>query len=210
MSNLTEKEVKFYQNYEFAVPGQSLTNSPDQKYPWEQPPRFTNRHEAELFILAQLTEEEIFLALMDMVGDGVTIEAITTTYLYNGYAEGLWNADLLMLLVESVAFIIIGLAEKVGLDYKLYQGEEEDDAMEEPDPELIDEDDEEELSGLSKTNNVIKEQIKKGASESFTNKSLERKIEEVPTELVTRAKSLLEKDDAPVDEQQSLLAPDEV
>jgi hypothetical protein len=210
MSNLTSEEVKLYENYELATPGQSLTNSPDQKYPWEGPPRFTNRHDAELFILAQLTEEEIFLALMDMVGDGITIEAITTTYLYNGYADGLWNADLLMLLVESVAFMIIGLAEKVGLDYKLYQGEEEDDAMEEPDPDLEDEDDEPEESGLSKTNNVIKEQIKKGASESFTNKPLEEKIEEVPEELITSARSLLEKDEAPVKEGQSLLAPDEV
>ena len=76
MSNLTSEEVKLYENYELATPGQSLTNSPDQKYPWESPPRFTNRHDAELFILAQLTEEEIFLALMDMVGDGITDQAV--------------------------------------------------------------------------------------------------------------------------------------
>ena len=50
MSNLTSEEVKLYENYELATPGQSLTNSPDQKYPWENPPRFTNRHDAELFI----------------------------------------------------------------------------------------------------------------------------------------------------------------
>ena len=28
------------------IPGQSLTNSPDSKYPWEQPPQFTNFKEA--------------------------------------------------------------------------------------------------------------------------------------------------------------------
>jgi hypothetical protein len=172
MSNLTNEEVEFYQDYQLATPGQSLTNPPDQKYPWEGPPQFTNRHDAELYILTQLTEEEVFLALMDMIGDGITVEAITTTYLYNGYAEGLWNADLLLMLVESVAFMIIGLVEKVGLDYKLYQGEEE-------------------------------------ASETFTNKELEEKIEEVPEELVASAQSLLERDEAPAQEQ-SLLAPNEV
>ena len=129
--------------------------------------------------------------------------------MYNGYAEGLWNADLLLMLVESVAFMIIGLVEKVGLDYKLYQGEEEDDALDEIDPALEDEDEPSEENGLDKTNNMIKEQIRKGASESFTNKKLEEKIEEVPEELVASAQSLLEKDEAPVEEK-SLLAPNEV
>ena len=209
MSNLTNEEVEFYQDYQLATPGQSLTNPTDQKYPWERPPQFTNRHDAELYILTQLTEEQVFLALMDMIGDGVTVEAITTTYLYNGYAEGLWNADLLLMLVESVAFMIIGLVEKVGLDYKLYQGEEEDDALDEVDPALEDEDEPSEPNGLDKTNNVIKEQIRKGASETFTNKKLEEKIEEVPEELVASAQSLLERDEAPAQEQ-SLLAPNEV
>tara|TARA_R100000008_G_C3540939_1_gene144707 strand:- start:121 stop:750 length:630 start_codon:yes stop_codon:yes gene_type:complete len=209
MSNLTNEEVEFYQDYQLATPGQSLTNPPDQKYPWEGPPQFTNRHDAELYILTQLTEEEVFLALMDMIGDGITVEAITTTYLYNGYAEGLWNADLLLMLVESVAFMIIGLVEKVGLDYKLYQGEEEDDALDEIDPALEDEDEPSEENALDKTNNMIKEQIRKGASETFTNKELEEKIEEVPEELVASAQSLLERDKAPAQEQ-SLLAPNEV
>ncbi len=209
MSNLTNEEVEFYQDYQLATPGQSLTNPPDQKYPWEGPPQFTNRHDAELYILTQLTEEEVFLALMDMIGDGITVEAITTTYLYNGYAEGLWNADLLLMLVESVAFMIIGLVEKVGLDYKLYQGEEEDDALDEIDPALEDEDEPSEENALDKTNNMIKEQIRKGASETFTNKELEEKIEEVPEELVASAQSLLERDEAPAQEQ-SLLAPNEV
>ena len=222
MSNLTNEEVEFYQDYQLATPGQSLTNPPDQKYPWEGPPQFTNRHDAELYILTQLTEEEVFLALMDMIGDGITVEAITTTYLYNGYAEGLWNADLLLMLVESVAFMIIGLVEKVGLDYKLYQGEEEDDALDEIDPALEDEDEPSEENGLdiklkalgdcnapAKRNNMIKEQIRKGASETFTNKELEEKIEEVPEELVASAQSLLERDEAPAQEQ-SLLAPNEV
>ena len=209
MSNLTNEEVEFYQDYQLATPGQSLTNPPEQKYPWEGPPQFTNRHDAELYILTQLTEEQVFLALMDMIGDGVTVEAITTTYLYNGYAEGLWNADLLLMLVESVAFMIIGLVEKVGLDYKLYQGEEEDDALEELDPALEDEDEPSEPNALDKTNNMIKEQIRKGASETFTNKKLEEKIEEVPEELVASAQSLLERDEAPAQEQ-SLLAPNEV
>ena len=52
-------------NYQGSIPGQSLTNSRNQKYPWEQPPRFINRREAELFIVTELTDKEVFIALID-------------------------------------------------------------------------------------------------------------------------------------------------
>ena len=40
------------------VAGQSLTNSPEQPYKWEQPPEFTTVNEANLFILQSLIEEK--------------------------------------------------------------------------------------------------------------------------------------------------------
>ena len=54
---IEERDVEFYQTYQKATPGQSLTNSPNSKYAWEEAPLYTNRHEAEVFILEQLTEE---------------------------------------------------------------------------------------------------------------------------------------------------------
>lgn len=47
---IEERDVEFYQTYEKATPGQSLTNSPNSKYAWEEAPLYTNRHEAEVFI----------------------------------------------------------------------------------------------------------------------------------------------------------------
>lgn len=202
---IEERDVEFYQTYEKATPGQSLTNSPNSKYPWEEAPLYTNRHEAEVFILEQLTEEPVFIELMSLVGKGVAIEDITTTYLLNGFSEGLWNADLLILLMESVAFMIMGLAEKVGLDYKLYEGEEEDDELEE-----INEDyeDEERKTSLDKSIEVLRNRLKLNPE----NKEIEQKIEEVPEEKITKVKSLLEQSEEqteaqPVPEQPtSLLA----
>ena len=47
--------------FDTPIPGQSLTNSPDNSYPWENPPRFTNRREAEIFILEELLRESLLL-----------------------------------------------------------------------------------------------------------------------------------------------------
>ena len=43
-----------------AVPGQSLTNSPETPYRWEQPPEFSEPHKAMLQIFETITEKESF------------------------------------------------------------------------------------------------------------------------------------------------------
>ena len=54
---INQKDADTLINYTGPVPGQSLTNSPNQKYPWESPPQLTNRREAELYVLEELTEK---------------------------------------------------------------------------------------------------------------------------------------------------------
>ena len=36
------------------IPGQSLTNSPENSYPWEQPPVLTDVKEASMFFFSKL------------------------------------------------------------------------------------------------------------------------------------------------------------
>ena len=85
---ISDQDAQALMNYRGSIPGQSLTNSPDNSYPWENPPRFTNRREAEIFILEELTEKETFIALTDMIAEGITIEDIARTYLLSGYSRG--------------------------------------------------------------------------------------------------------------------------
>ena len=40
------------------IPGQSLTNNPDSKYPWESPPTLTNPREALDSIVAEIMQPE--------------------------------------------------------------------------------------------------------------------------------------------------------
>ena len=173
---ISDQDAQALINYRGSIPGQSLTNSPDNSYPWENPPRFTNRREAEIFILEELTEKETFIALTDMIAEGITIEDIARTYLLSGYSRGLWTVDLLLLLAESTSFIIMALAEKVGLDYELYAGD-----ADEPD------DQEREAEFVNKSSNIMKEKIKslqsKGVENvNLDNKELKQAIEEVPVQ----------------------------
>ena len=110
------------------VAGQSLTNSPEQPYKWEQPPEFTTVNEANLFILQSLIEEKTYTNLVLSVADGVPVADVASVVLYHGFTQGKWNPDLMLLLMESVMYMIIGLVEKAGIfNYKLYSGEAEDD-----------------------------------------------------------------------------------
>jgi len=115
------------------IPGQSLTNSPDESYPWDGPPEFTNFKDALEYITDKLLIEENYLPMMQSVSDGVPLSDITTQLLYVGFREGKWNPDLLLLLVEPVMYVLMALAEKADIQYVLYGDEEED---EEPETDL--------------------------------------------------------------------------
>ena len=112
------------------IPGQSLTNSPDESYPWESPPEFTNFKDALEYITDKLLVEENYMPMMQSVSDGVPLSDITTQLLYVGFREGKWNPDLLLLLVEPVMYVLMALAEKADIQYVLYGDEEEDEESE--------------------------------------------------------------------------------
>ena len=98
MMKLSPEEIEATQGFNKPVPGQSLTNPPEQKYPRESPPEFTNVTEAQLYLLAELTEKERFVALTNALADQVPVDIITRTILFEGFSRGKWSADLLLLL----------------------------------------------------------------------------------------------------------------
>lgn len=71
MNTISKEELQAVNGFRGPIPGQSLTNSPDQKYPWERPPEYTNVTSAQVFLLAHLTQKEMFLNVTDAVADGV-------------------------------------------------------------------------------------------------------------------------------------------
>jgi len=106
------------------IPGQSLTNSPEQPYNWEQPPELVNPKEAMLDVFNTLIQEDSLLNILNALDNGVGVIDLASITLYTGFLEGKWNPDLMMLLMEPTIYMIMALAEKAEIDYVLEAGDD--------------------------------------------------------------------------------------
>ena len=119
-----QEGLDFLANNGRPIPGSSLTNSPDTPYPWEQPPQFTELSPAIDALFLELTEHEAYHSIMDLVRNGVPVGDIAQVILTDGFQKGMFNPDLMMLLIEPTMYMIIAFAEKAGIDdYITYEGE---------------------------------------------------------------------------------------
>jgi len=123
------------------IPGQSLTNSPDTPYPWEQPTEFTEIQPAIESMFINLTEEDAYEALVDIIDADNTIAEAAQIILFAGFEEGLWNPDLMTLLIEPTMYLIMALVERAGrVEYKIDR-----------DPDELDEEDKaEQITAMEK------------------------------------------------------------
>lgn len=112
------------------IPGQSLTTDPGSPAPYEKPPQFTSVHEASRDLFEFLVDPEIYSQTMELLIDEVPVMELVQSFLFLGFKEGKWNPDLMLMLIEPLAYIIIALAERAGIDPVIYIGEEEDEAEE--------------------------------------------------------------------------------
>jgi len=112
------------------IPGQSLTSDPENPSPYEKPPEYTSVHAASEEIFSGLIEEEAYREIIDLLVQDVPVMDIVQTLLFAGFKEGKWNPDLMLMLVEPVAYMLLALAERAAIDPKIYQGEEKDEAEE--------------------------------------------------------------------------------
>lgn len=113
------------------VPGSSLTNDPSNPMPFEKPPEFVRKKDAIEDIFARLTEGETYPKLIESLGNGIPVMEITQAILYVGFTKGKWNPDLFLLLVEPTAYIIMALAERAGVDYRIDRDPDDEDLEEE-------------------------------------------------------------------------------
>ena len=181
------------------IPGQSLTSDPSDPAPYERPPEFTSVHEASEDIFEGLIEDQTYREILNLLTENVPVMDIVQTLLFSGFKEGKWNPDLMLMLAEPVAYMILALAERAGIDPKIYQGEENDEAEERV---LGVEFKKEKISRIKKL-----AALGKSPSSAITPEMVET-IEELP---LTEAPSLMErpaKTQAPI--QESLMAPPSV
>ena len=145
-----------------SIPGQSLTNDPDDPYPWEKAPEFTDLKEAITYLVSLLIKEETYLPVMETIADGTPLMNITQGILFKGFTEGKWNPDLMMILAEPLCYVLLAFCERAGIDPVIYS-EEDDDS-------------EEEATAFNVTSN--KEKIKKLSVSPMPSGVLPKEIEE--------------------------------
>lgn len=107
------------------IPGQSLTNDPDNPAPYEQPPKFTNVHEATQFMWDKITDDALYESLMTGLSQGVAVLPVVQILLFDEFQKGTFNPDLMLMLIEPTAYMVIALAERLDIDIEI-DGEEEE------------------------------------------------------------------------------------
>ena len=196
----SQEAVDAFANTGRPIPGQSLTSNPDEPRPFEGPPEFTNFKEALDYTVVELLEPEAYLSLMGAIGDNVPILDLVMQITYVGFREGKWNPDLMLMLVEPLIFVLMSLAEKAGIEYRI---DSEDD--DEDDDTLF----EERAKNIA---DVAKEKLQNSnkSPAGLINQEILQKIEEaeVPESLLAKNEEPISEEgtEEEVEEEQSLLS----
>ena len=127
MATVNEEYSKIQLQGKHAMAGESLTNDPEQPYPWEKPPKYTSVHEATEYLWETFIEPDTYVNLMQAVSDGVSLFDLTRVILTAEFQKGSWNPDLMFMLFEPVMYMIMALAERAEIPMTIYEGDEEDD-----------------------------------------------------------------------------------
>ncbi len=135
-----------------AIPGQSLTNSPDQPYPWEQPAEFANPRDAIDSILTQLLQPEATKEIINGLASGASVGDLAMAITYAKFTEGKINPDTMLLVMEPIMYLIMSIGEEANIQYNI-------------DNDDIDEEDEEEITQKMQEVENIFQQIKTGTTD---------------------------------------------
>jgi len=202
MATVEEEFQKVRASGKRPIPGQSLTNDPENPAPFEKAPEYTSVHAASEYMFGKFIEPQTYISLMTTIDDGTAIMDIVQSVLFSEFQEGKFNPDLMLMLVEPVAYMLIALAEKLDLEITVYRGE------------LEDEDAEEQILGVSFSEERLKKLQKAGKSgripASVITPVMEEQIESLPEipELQNKQESLLAPTETPpVAPEQSLMSP---
>lgn len=100
------------------IPGQSLTREPGSA-PWERPSKYSDPLDALEHYMETLTSEEVVDNITDMLELGVPVSVVAGSMLTSGVMNGLHTVDVKMLLRPMLSVHIKGIADVLGIDYKM-------------------------------------------------------------------------------------------
>lgn len=169
------------------IPGQSLTNSPESPSAFEKPPKFNTVKKASEEIFSKLIDEEVYVPIMKLIDGGeATIMEVTQNLLYAGFRAGQWNPDMMLLLVEPTAYMLMALAERADIEYEIDNDVDVEGEQEAAIPEK--------LKNFSK---ALETKTPSKLNETAIPKSIRDRLDEAPTSLLARAETAIEEEDQP-------------
>lgn len=131
METYNQEAVEAFAKTGRPIPGQSLTSNPDEPRPFEGQPEFTNFKKALDYTTAELLLEENYTPIVLAIADGVPITDLAMQIGYVGFREGKWNPDLMLMLMEPLMYLLMALAEKADIEYRIDDEDDEEDEEEE-------------------------------------------------------------------------------
>jgi|7_EtaG_2_1085326.scaffolds.fasta_scaffold13824_3 hypothetical protein len=142
MAELNPQALEEHNPFQGPIPGQSLTNSEEDQQAWEQPPRTTSIKEARELMFLEILKQENLEAILMLMNNGMSVGKLTEMLLFIGFTKGQFNPDMMLLLLEPTMYMLLAIAEAVGLDPKL---DEDDEILTDED---TDEEDEADINRL--------------------------------------------------------------
>ena len=133
MSRNILEEAKPYL-FDQPIPGQSLVNSPNEKYAWESPPEITSQKDAVQRMFLDMIKPDNMETLVGMMSNDIPIANIAELLIKTSFQKGKINPDLAITMMEPLMFMLKSLAEKVGID-PILSDDDEVDEVDEPNPE---------------------------------------------------------------------------
>ena len=152
------------------TPGESLTKTPEEKFPWEQASEYTEVRPFMEDLFLQLTEDkDRYVKLLVSFLQQVSIADTTQMLLYTSWRAGKITTDLMLLLIEPVMYLLIAMAEQAEIEPVIYDEENVDEPSQEDADLYVDE--------SQKINEMKPEKIRKSSVEP----SLLARVEDLPT-----------------------------
>jgi|TARA_R110000764_G_scaffold3979_3_gene16425 hypothetical protein len=172
MATVQEEYTKIQASGKRPIPGQSLTDDPENPAPYERAPTYTSVHAASEYLWESFIEPDTYVKLLKSVSQGVPLADIAQIILFKEFQQGSWNPDLMLMLFEPTVYMIMALAERLDLPMTIYEGE------------LDDEDEEEPILNTKIDEEVIRKLVKDGKSgtipEGVINAEMQKSLENLP------------------------------
>jgi len=171
-----------------AIPGQSLVNSPESKYPWENPPTHSNPREALNDIATTILQPDTAKNIVKALAEGAAAIDLSMGVLYSKFLQGDISIDNLLLLAEATTYMIMSLGEEANIKYNI-EGNDLDEFDNEDEQENIDNKINEFNTAISSIKNKTVNKLDNTINKNVIPKSILDRVKQKGSEI----KSLLDK-----------------